>query len=96
MTDVSLIVIEALAPPAVTVSVSTPSVRRSDASGTLMVAVPLALTVAVPVGSPPVMSAALIPDKVYGTDVPEATLVVVRVKVAVEPSLTEALFVASE
>ena len=96
MTDVSLIVIEALAPPAVTVSVSMPSVTLSAAMPTLIVAVPLELTTAVPVRRPPVMSAAETPDKVYGTDVPEATLVVVRVKVAVEPSLTEALFVASE
>jgi hypothetical protein len=29
------------------------------------------------------------PDRVYGTDVPEAKFVVVRVKVAVEPSLME-------
>ncbi len=42
---------------------------------------------ALPVSSPPVMSAALIPETVYGTEVPDATLVVVRVNVAVEPSL---------
>jgi hypothetical protein len=53
-----------------------------------MVAVPLEFTVAVPLNNPPVISAALTRDKVYETEVPEATFEVVSVKVAVDPSLT--------
>ena len=86
--DVSFTVTEANCPCAVKVSVSAPSVRPSAARGTGIVAVPLELTTAVPLKAPPVMSAAETPDKVYGTDVPAATLVVVSVNVAVEPSLT--------
>ena len=83
-----MIVVEALAPPAVTVNISAPSVRESLSSVTEIVATPLELTTALPLSEPPDTSAALIPERVYGTDVPEVTLVVVRVKVAVEPSLT--------
>ena len=54
-------------------------------------ATPLELTTAFPLSEPPDTSAALMPDRVYGTDAPAATLVVVYVKVAVEPSLTEEL-----
>ena len=84
----SFTAVDALAPPAVTVKVSASSVRRSAASRTLMVAVPLEFTVALPVSDPPVISAALTPDRLYGTDVPDATLVVVSVNVTVDPSLT--------
>jgi len=89
-----VVVVDALAPPAVTVSVSEPSVNKSAAIGTEIVAAPLEFTVALPVSDPPVMSAALTPDKVYGTEVPGATFVVVSVKVAVDPSLTLALLAA--
>ena len=49
---------------AVTVRVSAPSVSRSAAIGTLMVAMPLELTVALPLSSPPVISALLTPESV--------------------------------
>ena len=86
----SFTIVEAEVPPAVTVSVSAPSVRLSATIARLSVAVPLELTVEKnPVRLPLLAtSAALMPDKVYGTDVPAATLVVVSVNVAVEPSLT--------
>ena len=54
-----------------------------------MVATPLVLTTAFPVSKPPDTSAALMPDRVYGTAVPEAILVVVNVKLTVSPSLIE-------
>ena len=57
-------VIEAVLLCTVTVRVSAPSVVTSVAMGTRMVAVPLVLTVAVPLNAPPVMSAALTPDRV--------------------------------
>ena len=50
---------------------------------------PLELTIAVPDKAPPVMSAVLTPEMVYGTEVPPATLVAVKVKMALEPSFTE-------
>ena len=78
-----------MAPPAVTVRVSDPSVSKSFNSDSEIVALPLELTTAFPLSEPPDKSAALIPDKVYGTDVPDATFAVVSVKVAVVPSLTE-------
>ena len=62
--EVSLTVTDAVLLCAVTVNVSAPSVRLSATMPTLMVAVPLELTVAEPVSRPPVMSAALIPDRV--------------------------------
>ena len=83
--------VDAVAPPAVTVNVSAPSVSKSFSSVTEIVATPLELTTALPLSERPDTSAALIPDRVYGTDVPEATLEVERVKVAVEPSLTDEL-----
>jgi hypothetical protein len=54
-----------------------------------MVALPLELTIAVPDSAPPVMSAELKPEIVYGMEVPPATFVVVSVKTALEPSGTE-------
>ena len=87
----SLITVDALAPPAVTVRVSEPSVSESLSNTTEMVAMPLEFTTAFPLSEPPDTSAALIPERVYGTDVPDATFVVVSVNVAVEPSLTELL-----
>ena len=66
-----------------------PSVVRSSASGIVMVALPLELTIAVPDSAPPVMSAELTPEIVYGMEVPPTTLVVVRVNMALEPSETE-------
>ena len=59
-----LIVTDAVLLCAVTVSVSAPSVKLSATMPTLMVAVPLALTVAEPVSRPPVMSTLLKPDRV--------------------------------
>jgi hypothetical protein len=73
----------------VTARVSAPSVSESFKSVTEIVATPLELTTAFPLSDPPDTSAALMPDSVYGTEVPDATFVVVRVKVAVVPSLTE-------
>ena len=76
-------------PWAVTVRDSLPSVVRSRASGMVMVALPLELTIAVPDKAPPVMSAELTPEIVYEMEVPPTTLVVVRVNTALEPSETE-------
>ena len=89
--DVSLTIVDTVTPPAVTVRVSDPSVSESFKSTTEIVAIPLELTTALPLSEPPDTSAALIPDRVYGTDVPDATFVVVSVNVAVEPSLIEGL-----
>ena len=91
-----MITVDAVAPPAEIVNVSGPSVRASFKRVTLMVAVPLELTTALPFSAPPATSAALMPERVYETEVPEATLVVLRVKEAVEPSLTEVVFEDSE
>ena len=93
--EVSLTNVDAVAPPAVTVSVSAPSVRASLSSVTEIVATPLELTTALPLSEPPDTSAALTPEREYETDVPDVTLEVVRVKVAVEPSLTEFKFAIS-
>ncbi len=82
-------VIEADAPPAVKVSVSAPSVKTSAASATVIVACPLVFTTALPLNAPPTTSAADKPLIVYGTDVPAVTLVVDKVKVAVEPSFVD-------
>ena len=87
---------DAVAPPAVTVSVSEPSVSKSLNSDTEIVAKPLELTTAFPLNEPPNTSAALMPDRVNGTDVLVATFFVVSVKVAAEPSLTEELLEDSE
>ena len=75
----------------VTLRVSAPSVLTSAAMGIRMVAVPLELMVAVPLNAPPVMSAADTPESVYASDVPAATKVVLRVKVAIDPSSTVVL-----
>ncbi len=91
-----MITVDAKAPPAVTVRVSAPSVRASFKSVTVMVAVPLELTTALPLSEPPITSDALMPESVYGMEVPEATFVVDRVNVAVEPSLTEDCELANE
>ena len=91
-----MITVDAEAPPAVMVRVSEPSVRASFKSVTLMEAIPLELTTALPLSAPPEMSAELMPESVNGTTVPEATLVVLKVKEAVEPSLTDAVFEESE
>ena len=80
--EVSFTTVDAVAPPAVTVSVSEPSVSKSFSSDTEIVATPLELTTAFPLSEPPDTSAALMPERVYATDVPEATFVVVNVKVA--------------
>ena len=82
---------DALVPPAVTVSVSAPSVSESFKSVTEIVAMPLELTTAFPLSEPTDTSAELMPESVYGTDVPETTFVVIKVKVTEEPSLTEVL-----
>jgi hypothetical protein len=94
--EMSVTVVDALAPPAVTVSVSAPSVSRSAAIATEIVAAPLGFTVAAPLSNPLVTSAALTPVKVYGTDVPDVTLVVVNENVAVNPSFTDKLFATTE
>ena len=83
--------VDAVALPAVIVSVSVPSVSKSFSSDTEIVATPLALTVALPLSKPPDTSAELMPERVYGTEVPDAKSVVVRTKIAVAPSLTEEL-----
>ena len=61
---------------------------ESFKSDTEIVATPLELTTAFQLSEPPDTSAALMPDNVYGTDVPDSTFVVVSVNVDVEPSLT--------
>ena len=60
----SLTTVDAVAPPAVTVSVSAPSVSESFKSVTEIVAIPLELTTAFPLSEPPDMSAALMPERV--------------------------------
>jgi len=50
------------------------------------VATLLGLSTALSLSEPPDTLAALMPERVYGTNVPDVTLVV-KVKVAVEPSL---------
>ena len=62
--EVSLTIVDAVAPPALTVKVSDPSVSESFKSVTEIVAAPLELTTAFPLSEPPDMSAALMPDKV--------------------------------
>ncbi len=94
--DVSLTTTDAETPPADAVSFSEPSVNKSFNSVTEIVAMPLELTTAFPLSDPPETSEALIPDKVYGTEVPDASLVVVSVKVATEPSLTELVNAVNE
>ena len=90
----SLIVVEALLPWAVTVSVSEPSVVESATIGTEMVACPLLPTETDP-ERPPVTSEEDTPEMEYETDVPEATLVVESVKVAVDPSFNVELLAIS-
>jgi hypothetical protein len=62
--DVSFITVEAVTPPAVTVKVSEPSVSKSFRTLTEIVATPLELITALPLNSPPDMSAELIPESV--------------------------------
>jgi hypothetical protein len=62
--EVSLMVIEADLPCAVTVRVSAPSVAKSAIVGIAIVAVPLELTIATPERAPPVISAELTPPMV--------------------------------
>ena len=88
--EVSLTNVEAVAPPAVTVSVSVPSVSESLRSVTEIVATPLELTTALPLSDPPDTSAALMPVNEYETVVPVPMFVVTKAKTAVLPSLTEA------
>lgn len=71
----------------VMVMVSVPSVVRSAAMLNVAVA-KLELTVKLPVNEAPLMSAVLMPVMVYGTNVPLATLVVVKVNVTDPPSFT--------
>ena len=87
----SFTVVEADTSPAVIVRVSEPSVKVSFNKVTETEAKPLELTTRFPVNEPPAISALLKPDNVYGMDVPEVTLAVVKVKVAVEPSLNDEL-----
>jgi hypothetical protein len=68
---------------------SDPSVSSSLSSVNEIVATPLELTAAYPLSEPPIKSAALMPLTAYGTESPIAMLVVARVNVAIEPSLTE-------
>ena len=86
--EVSFTTVDALAPPAVTVNVSAPSVNLSFRRIADMVATPLELTTAVPLKSPET-SAAEMPESVYGIGVLGAKFVVVSVKKAVLPSFTE-------
>ena len=55
---------DALAPPAVTVRVSEPSVSKSLSNETEIVAMPLEFTTAFPLSEPADTSAALMPDNV--------------------------------
>ena len=87
--EVSLTTVDAVVPPAVTVKVSVPSVSESLSSVTEIVATPLELTNALALSDPPDTSPALIPERVYGTAVPEGTFLVTSVKIIVSPSLTE-------
>ena len=91
-----MICTDAVAPPAVMVRVSIPSVRESFTSVYEIVAVPLELMTATPLSNPPTTSAAVMPESVNGTDVPEAMLVPLNVKRTVEPSLTDELLEDSE
>ena len=60
----SLTIVDAVAPPAMTVRVSAPSVSKSFNRDTEIVAMPLELTTAFPLSEPPDMSAALMPERV--------------------------------
>ena len=60
----SFTTVDAVAPPAVTVRVSDPSVRASLTSATEIVAEPLESITAFPLNAPPVTSAALTPESV--------------------------------
>ena len=85
----SFTVIEVDAPPAVIVRVSEPSVSTSLVKVTEIVAMPLELITALPLGPPTMVSAESMPLKLYGITVPEGILVVVSVNVAVDPSFTD-------
>ena len=86
--EVSFTTLDALAPPAVTVNVSAPSVKLSFSKVTVIVATPFELTTAVPL-KPPETSASETPESVYGTEVPDARFLVVSVNEAALPSFTE-------
>ena len=58
----SLTIVDAVAPPTITVRVSDPSVSESFKSDAEIVATPLELTIALPLSAPPEMSALLMPD----------------------------------
>ena len=62
--EVSLTIVDAVAPPALTVKVSDPSVSESFKSVTEIVAMPLELTTAFPLSAPPETSALLMPVSV--------------------------------
>ena len=94
--DVSFTTVDAVAPPAEIVRVSSPSVSESLIKEMDMVAMPLELITALPLKTPPDTSVLLRPEIEYGTEVPEVRFVVVRVKVAALPSLTEGLLATRE
>ena len=60
----SLIWVDAVVPPAITVKVSGPSARESFKNNTDIVAIPLELTSALPLKEPPDTSDALMPERV--------------------------------
>ena len=60
--DTSFTTVDAVAPPAVTVRASGPSVSKSFNNATEIMAVPLELTTAFPLRTPPNTSAALMPE----------------------------------
>jgi hypothetical protein len=91
---VSFTVVDTETAAAVIVRVSEPSVKVSFNKVTETEAAPLELTTRFPVNEPPAISALLKPDKVYGMDVPEVTLAVVKVKVTANPSSIDALLAA--
>ena len=90
----SFTVVDTETAAAVIVRVSEPSVKVSFNKVTETEAKPLELTTRFPVNEPPAISALLKPDNVYGMDVPEVTLAVVKVKVTANPSSIEALLAA--
>jgi hypothetical protein len=94
--EVSFILTDCEEPCTLTVKVSVPSARLSEDNKTLKTACPLLPTVAVPLREPLATSAGLMPESVYGTEVPETIFVVESVKVTKEPSSTVVLFEASE
>ena len=88
----SLIIIVWYPPIEFIARVSGPSVKLSLSKVTETVALPLASTGTKPLKVPPNISAALIPDRVYGYKSPSLDASVNNMNVATEPSSTEALF----